>query len=56
MYFIIYLGIFFFQFTIREEERKENQVGYGEVVASLIFLIYLFIENIYLICINIEND
>jgi len=56
MYFIIYLGIFFFQFTIREEERKEYQVGYGEVVASLIFLIYLFIENIYLICINIEND
>ena len=56
MYFIIYLGIFFFQFTIREEERKEYQVGYGEVVASWIFLIYLFIENIYLICINIEND
>ena len=56
MYFIIYLGIFIFQFTIREEERKEYQVGYGEIISSLIFLIYLFIENIYLICMNIDND
>ena len=56
MYFIIYLGIFIFQFTIREEERKEYQVGYGEIISSLIFLIYFFVENIYLICMNIDND
>ena len=56
MYFIIYLGIFIFQFTIREEERKEFQVGYGEIISSLIFLIYFFVENIYLICMNIDND
>ena len=56
MYFIIYLGIFIFQFTIREEERIEYQVGYGEIISSLIFLIYLFVENIYLICMNIDND
>ena len=56
MYFIIYLGIFIFQFTIREEERKEYQVGYGEIISSLIFLIYFFVGNIYLICMNIDND
>ena len=56
MYLIIYLGIFIFQFTIREEERKEYQVGYGEIISSLIFLIYFFVENIYLICMNIDND
>ena len=56
IYLIIYLGIFIFQFTIREEERNEYQIGYGEIILSFIFLIYFFIESIIIFCFNCEID
>ena len=56
IYLIIYLGIFIFQFTIREEERNEYQIGYGEIILSFIFLIYFFIESIIIFCFNCDFD
>ena len=42
--FIIFLGIFHFQFTIRKEEREEINLGNGEMILSLVFLLCCFFE------------
>ena len=46
---IIYLGIFHFQFTIRREEREEINLGNGEIILSVIFILCYLIESIYII-------
>ena len=46
---IIYLGIFHFQFTIRREEREEINLGNGEIILSVIFMVCYLFESIYII-------
>ena len=48
--FIIFLGIFHFQFTIRKEEREEINLGNGEMILSLVFLLCCFFE---FLCVDI---
>ena len=45
---IIFTGIFIFQFSIRDEERKELNLGRGEMILSGIFMCSSFIETTYI--------
>lgn len=45
---IIYLGIFHFQFTIREIEREELNLGREEAILSAVFIFFFFIEFIFI--------
>ena len=53
---IIYLGIFHFQFTIREIEREELNLGREEAILSVIFIFCYIIEFIFITFYNIQKN
>ncbi len=53
---IIFGGILHFQFTIRQEEKEEINLGNGEKILSTIFLFCFFIEFLYIIFYKYNNQ